>query len=306
MNKKQKLGQYFSTTNLFNDNPLKVWLNEIPNWETQSLLEPFAGACHILKYFPNREWSCFDIDPIVDNVKYRDTIADFPKGFDVCITNPPYLAKNRVSRLKENITLKYEDLYLDALEQCLENCKFVSVIVPSTFIGCSKMKDRCLIIDKIDKIAFSDTSNPVCVAYFVPYKVQKTLTFVNGKQIFLNIDNIPSNVVLDIGFNVPDGNYVFTAVDTKIKRISIDDDLKNFDREKFLKNTSRYCSIIKTEYPIDLIEFNAFIEKWRKETQDYFLTSFKSPLNSNKFYRKRLSFNQLKWIISQIQYYDIL
>ena len=74
MNKKQKLGQYFSTTNLFNDNPLKVWLNEIPNWETQSLLEPFAGACHILKYFPNREWSCFDIDPIVDNVKYRDGI----------------------------------------------------------------------------------------------------------------------------------------------------------------------------------------------------------------------------------------
>jgi len=299
MNKKQKLGQYFTTTNIFNDEPLKIWSNEIPNWKTQSLLEPFAGACDILNYFPNREWTCFDIESIKKNVKYRDTIKDFPKGFDVCITNPPYLAKNRISRLKQKIELKYEDLYLDALEQCLDNCKYVSVIIPSTFIGCSKMKERCLIIDKIDKVVFSDTTNPVCVAYFVPYKVQKTLTFVNGKQVFLNFNNTPTNTSLDIKFNVYDGNYVLTAVDKKIKKISINNDLENFDRKKYLKHTSRYCVLFKTNSTINLKSINNFIEKWRDETQDYFLTSFKSPISSNEFYRKRMSFNQLKWIIEK-------
>ena len=39
-------------------------------------------------------------------------------------------------------------MYLDALEQCLENCKYVSVIIPSTFIGNSKLKDRCLLLIK--------------------------------------------------------------------------------------------------------------------------------------------------------------
>ena len=70
MNKKQKLGQYFSTTNIFHDKPFKIWSDKIPNWKTQSILEPFAGACDILNYFPNREWKCFDIDPIKENVEY--------------------------------------------------------------------------------------------------------------------------------------------------------------------------------------------------------------------------------------------
>ena len=64
MNKKQRLGQYFSTINPFNDKPLKLWLDKIPNFETQSLLEPFAGNCDILNYFPKKKWTCFDIDPI--------------------------------------------------------------------------------------------------------------------------------------------------------------------------------------------------------------------------------------------------
>ena len=50
MNKKQRLGQYFSTINPFNDKPLKLWLDKIPNFETQSLLEPFAGNCDIFKF----------------------------------------------------------------------------------------------------------------------------------------------------------------------------------------------------------------------------------------------------------------
>ena len=215
------------------------------------------------------------------------------------------MAKNRITRLKQNIEVKYEDLYLDALEQCLENCKFVSVIIPSTFIGCSKMKERCLIIDKIDKVAFSDTSNPVCVAYFVPYKVEKTLAFVNGNEIFLNIDNTPTNVEFDISFISSDGNYIVEAVDKSTQRIFINNDLKNFDRKKYDKVSSRYCVIFKTPTSINLKKINNFIETWRKETHDYFLSSFKSPIGYNELYRKRISFKQLKWVIGKVENMDL-
>ena len=299
MNKKQRLGQYFSTINPFNDKPLKLWLDKIPNFETQSLLEPFAGNCDILNQFPKKKWTCFDIDPIKKNVEYRDTIKDFPIGFDVCITNPPYLAKTVISRKKEkDIKIKYADMYLDALEQCLENCKYVSVIIPSTFIGNSKLKDRCLIIDKIDKVVFEDTSNPVCVAYFVPYKVEKIMTFVDGQQIFLNANNTPINVSEKIEFNVSDGNYVLNGVDSKTKTISISNDLKSFNKTKYLKISSRNYSLFKSNN-INMNSINEFIKKWRKETKDYFLSSFKSPTNSNIVYRKRISFRQLKWIIKK-------
>ena len=52
-----------------------------------------------------------------------------------------------------------------------------------------------------------------------------------------------------------------------------------------------------------LFHYNSYKKIWccfhRKETKDYFLSSFKSPTNSNIVYRKRISFRQLKWIIKK-------
>ena len=50
---------------------------------------------------------------------------------------------------------------------------------------------------------------------------------------------------------------------------------------------------------LDVDKVNESIQQWRSETGDYFLTAFKSPVGDNEYYRKRISFNQLKWIISQ-------
>jgi len=298
MNKKQILGQYFSTSNVFNIDPLKFWTDTIPHWDHRKILEPFAGGCDILNYFPNHEFLCYDIDPQMKQIRYRDSIKDFPKGPDVCITNPPYLAKNSITRKGVDVELKYVDLYLDALEQCLEHCKWVAVIIPSTFIGLSQFKDRCVAIDKIDRVAFSDTKNPVCVAYFTQRETPTLLTYVNGRRVYMNGHNTPKNVDMDIKFNVPDGNYVLTGIDSRKTNISISNDVENFDRKKYLKNTSRNYVLFKADN-LDVDKVNESIQQWRSETGDYFLTAFKSPVGDNEYYRKRISFNQLKWIISQ-------
>jgi hypothetical protein len=297
MNKKQVLGQYFSTSNVFNSEPLKVWTDTIPHWENRKILEPFAGGCDILNYFPNHEFSCYDIDPQMEGIEYRDSIKDFPGGSSVCITNPPYLAKNSVSRKGVDVTLKYADMYLDALEQCLEHCRWVAVIIPSTYIGLSQFKDRCIAIDKIDRVAFSDTQNPVCVAYFTQRETPTILTYVNGRRVYTNGHNTPTNTNTNIKFNVSDGNYVLTGIDSRKTNISISSDVGNFDRDKYLKGTSRNYVLFSADN-LDVDRVNEYIKQWREETGDYYLSAFKSPVGDNEYYRKRISFNQLKWIIN--------
>jgi len=48
----------------------------------------------------------------------------------------------------------------------------------------------------------------------------------------------------------------------------------------------------------DLPAINALIQAWRDETNDFFLTSFKSPMVSGK-YRKRISFLELRWLLNK-------
>ena len=95
-------------------------------------LEPFAGGGHLFNYI-SADWDGYDIQPNHPDVVNRNTIEDFPRGYKVCITNPPYLAKTVVSRKKLPVVLNHEDLYLDALQLCLDNCDYVAAIIPSTF-----------------------------------------------------------------------------------------------------------------------------------------------------------------------------
>ncbi len=57
------------------------------------LLEPFAGSGQIPKLVSQADfkvdWSLFDRDKTLKNVQHRDSIADFPAGFQATITNPP-------------------------------------------------------------------------------------------------------------------------------------------------------------------------------------------------------------------------
>ena len=161
--------------------------------------------------------------------------------------------------------------------------------------------DRLYAWDKIDYVLFSDTDNPVGVAYFVPNKVNATKYYVNGEEILITADDTPETVDLHLEFNVSHGNYVLCAIDLVSQdNIKIYKEDSSFDRSKFLKGTSRNYSLfyspdLKDE---DIDGINEFITTWRERTKDFFITSFKSEQKSGK-YRKRFSFGQFKWVVSQ-------
>ena len=292
MANKQLLGQFYTTSDPFvGSDAFSIWNNLRP--KNTKVLEPFAGAGLLYSYL-DEEWVGYDIDPKIDGIIKQDTIANFPTGFEVCITNPPYLAKTTISRQKLNVSIQYQDLYLDCLELMLNHCDYVAAIIPSTYYNTNLFQDRLIAWDKLDREIFSDTDVPVGVAYFAPTSKGVSL-FVNGKQIE---ENPPQNVSSDISFNDENGNYVLCAIDTtKGRNIHIHNDIDNFDRKKYLKNTSRNYSLFYSSRQLDIDKINSFINEWRDETNDFYLTSFKSTMKSG-IYRKRMNFNILKWIIS--------
>lgn len=293
MNHKQLLGQFYTTSDPFaNSDAFSLWNAIRP--KNVKVLEPFAGAGSLYSYL-NENWIGYDIDPKHESIQKRDTILNFPKEYEVCITNPPYLAKTTSSRKKLNLEMKYQDLYLDCLELMLTHCSYVAAIIPSTFYNTKLFRNRLIAWDKLDREVFSDTDVPVGVAYFTP-QAERTELFVNGKAIQ---EHEPQHVNFDLSFNVSHGNYVLCAIDqTKKRSIYVHDEIDSFDRQKYLKHTSRNYSLFHSSQQLNLSKINSFIENWRDETQDFYLTSFKS-LMKNGIYRKRMNFSILKWIIHE-------
>jgi hypothetical protein len=291
LDSKKLRGQYYTTTNPFSGSAFSLWNGMKPH--NVPVIEPFAGAGNLFN-FVDEDWHGYDIEPKNPNVIQQDTLQDFPKGYDVAITNPPYLAKNSLKRRGGTLFFKYEDLYLDCVEQMLTNCGFVAAIIPSTFYGTGLFQDRLLCWDKLDYVLFEDTDCPVGVAYFIPDKC-KTKLFVNGQSITPH--GLERNKNVKLRFNVPDGNYVLTAIDnTRHENIRIDPVSDAFDRDKYLKNTSRNYSLFHSDKELDCDVVNQKISQWRTETDDFYLTSFKSMMKCGK-YRKRISFKDLYYFV---------
>ena len=232
-------GQFFTTSNPFaNSKAFDDWFSLLP--EDSEILEPFAGAGNLFDYLPNSKWAGYDIEPKHPDVIEQDTLKNFPQGYKVCITNPPYLAKTTCTRKNLPVQPTLEDLYLDCIKLALDNCDYVAAIIPSTFIGTKLFADRLYSWDKIDYVLFSDTDNPVGVAYFVPNKVDASNYYVNGQEISITKEDTPETVDLHMEFNVAHGNYVLCAIDlVSNDNIKIYKEDSSFDRSKFLKNTSR-------------------------------------------------------------------
>ena len=299
---KQLLGQYYTTTDPFNNSgAFRSWYQMVPK---DTILEPFAGAGHLFSYV-NAEWHGYDIEPNHPNVEHRNTFENFPTGYRVCITNPPYLAKTVVSRKKLDVKLIHEDMYLDALQLMLDNCEYVAAIIPSTFWNQKLFKDRLYAWDKFDMQLFTDTDAPAGVAYFVPNKVKHTRTFVNGEEIVLTSENTPIKTDFPCIFNPPDlAPVLVNGIDTNMQnnihlRMLQENDIPSLvNAEGKCKSTNRNHFPILSEMlrPEDLPAINELINQWREETKDFFITSFKSPMASGK-YRKRISFLEIRWLL---------
>ena len=140
IDEKRATGRYYTRGNPFLSTPFRAWAAAL-NLNQQTVLEPFAGDNSIPRLIREaqlqcRDWALFDIEPAAAAVQQRDTLADFPTGFDVCITNPPWLARNSATRrgLPFPSDTQHDDIYKYALEKCLTHCKWVAAIIPEAFI----------------------------------------------------------------------------------------------------------------------------------------------------------------------------
>ena len=177
---KRLRGQFFTVTNPFNVDPFHKWLKAIPALKELVLLEPFAGANNIVSMLGDlgysNKWACFDIEPVNDEsnatgteVCQRDTLLDYPRGYEVAITNPPYLAKNSATRRGLPFPCSpYDDLYKVALDEMLSHTPYVAAIIPESFITQQLFHHRLQSVISLTCEMFEDTEVPVCLALFVP------------------------------------------------------------------------------------------------------------------------------------------
>lgn len=323
---KRKLGQYFTITNPFKHTLFIEWSKNIKDDDV--LLEPFAGSNSIIKLIQEaglyNKWSCYDIDNTKENyvpkfpVIKNDSINDFPSGFRVAITNPPYLAKVSAKRRRLFYPdTDYADLYMLCLDKMLENCDYVAAIIPESFITQNLFTERLYGVISLNIKMFEETDCPVCLALFSPEKECDCPQIYIGNEYVgglcdlakFNLEEYYSLYEWWV-FNDKSGILGVKCVDN-----NSGDDIKFFEGEKIhpdkIKVSSRsYTRISGLPENIDLEKFIATCNKnvieYRKNTKDVFMTSFKGLRKDNK-YRRRIDFKTVKCIMNKsLQDLDII
>lgn len=322
MTKKRQHGQYFTKGNPFIYRSFIEWFDKAYKASNnKTLLEPFAGSNSItllIKESFNKDfnWACFDIDPESneDNITnipiiIQDVLYNFPCGFDIAITNPPYLAKNSATR--RGITFpyeKYDDLYKYCLSKMLDNVKYIAAIIPESFIVQNLFHDRLDRVISLKGKMFEDTECPVCLALFSPtlnnnFEIYSNDEYIGNYQELKKFNNYDNKENYCLKFNDPIGEIAVVAVDNHIEDSIIFKEGNTVDSSK-IKETSRSITRIKLPFDFTKKEINDIInlsnnilKEKRTRTNDVFMTAFKGMRKDGK-YRRRLDFTQIRSILN--------
>lgn len=323
---KQKiLGQFFTKKNIFKNKIFQDWFNLINEDSRKTILEPFAGKNGLIDMLDELKlvnlYQSFDIEPQHESVQQNDSILSFPQGFNLCITNPPFLAKNVASRKNIPVLIEpFSDLYEKCLDLCLKNCDYVAAIVPESFIVSPFFKTRLYaVISLTSKSLFQHTEHPVCLALFNPNKTDDYLVFQDEKLLGnynKKLEEINSWLKEDennkITFHDKEGQLGLFNIDAtnidKAMHFSLGDLIDPKDvgyharlrtRIKVLNTNSQ--PLTKTQLKTFIKTCNKVLEEYRTKTNDIFLTSFKG-LRSDGFYRRRLDYSTARLIVAKAYY----
>lgn len=310
MNTKREQGRYYTEGNPFLLKPFIRWAEKI-NLKEHTVLEPFAGANNIITALQQQgyaqKYNSFDIKPATFGVIKQDTLKQFPAGFKVAITNPPWLAKNSAKRRGLDFPVAiYDDLYKHCLDLMLEHCQFVGVLVPATFLQSNLFRHR---LDSFvvlhDKQMFFDTDNPVGLALFSNTPTKTKIYYDNQFIGYLKSleQRLPKPTkTADIRFNEPKGNLGFIAFDNTRQRSIRFVQGKEISEHK-IKHTTRMITRIRVhsaQYNLNELiqQLNNDIDSLRTDTSDVFLTPFKG-LRQDGHYRRRMEYSLAKQLILQ-------
>ena len=305
-NKRGK-GQYFTHGNPFNNVPFARWAKQAGLPDTR-ILEPFAGSNSLVTLLDHmghcRHAASYDIAPADIAVQQRDTLSQFPTGFDVCITNPPWLAKNSATaRGLPYPNCVYDDLYKYALEKCLNHCGYVASLVPESFITANLFQDRLQDFISLTYDMFADTNHPVGLALFVPNDVNDVNIWSGARRVGLlsslkKLKPRQQNAGISVRFNDPHGNVGLIALDNT-KEASIRfcevDELADYQ----VKQTGRHITKLNVEGGIRIREWNQLITEFREQTCDVLMTCYKGIRKDGK-YRRRCDWGLARGIIHHV------
>ena len=314
MENKKQLGKYYTVSNPFTLQIFQKWFRAVPDISNLTILEPFAGSNNIVKLMSiNNNWECYDIKPTKNltpkfKIKKRDTIKDFPKGYKIAITNPPYLAKNSATR--RNMTYQgdpYDDLYKKCLEQMLANLEYVAAIIPESFITSGLFRERLDCVISLTCKMFDDTDCPVCLALFSPNITQDFEIYRMDNRLG-SFSEMAYNMLIPynkFSWNMydPTGEIGLIGIDNttgpsiKFVEGSIIDSSKIKKSSRSITRIS--CNVKINDLPMFLQICNNFLNIYRNNTGDIFMTSFKG-LRKDGLYRRRLDFNTAQIIMEKV------
>lgn len=305
IHKGRLLGQHFTTETPFDHPAFSRWAN-LAQIGDSVVLEPFAGANHLITHLEDmgmcQKSVSYDIEPAHERVQEQDTLASFPEGYSVCVTNPPWLARNSATfRGIPFPDCKYDDLYKFALEKCLVNCDWVAALVPESFIRAKLFRYRLMdFISMPETSLFEETGHPVGMALFHPHHSQDVNVW-SGTQYLGKLPELealrpkPKKGGPEVRFNDPEGNVGLIALDNA-KSASIRFCSPAELGDYVVKRTNRHITKLWVDGPVRINAWNAFLRAFRDSTYDVLMTCYKGRRCDGK-YRRRLDWELARGII---------
>lgn len=304
---KRARGQFFTRYNPFDCDGFLRWADDC-QLTRREILEPFAGQNHLIAMLRNmglcRAAASYDIEPMTSEVQARDTLADFPRGFDVCVTNPPYLARNSARRRGLHYPPNpYDDLYKFALRACLTHCESVAAIIPASFLNAELFRARLSRYILLNSKMFRDTDHPVCLALFT--RASDDVAIYEGKLYRGMLSDFAQKIPrptrnAPMRFNDRNGNLGLRAVDNTTdasirfcRGEDIDPARVNVGSRSVTRIAIDGCAAALSK------KLNDALGDFRRDTRDLFLTPFKGLRKDNQ-YRRRLDYATAKILINSV------
>jgi hypothetical protein len=321
---KVSLGSFYTTQSSWLTKEVIDFLAKALKESQGLLLDPFAGDGHLLEAIKENEElknkmvtaEGFDIQGKTWPI--NDSLIEIPNPKRaVIVTNPPYLANHSAKRKGvSSLVEKYferstqKNLYMIALENCLQSADYVVAIIPETFLLSSFPKDRLEIAVVIQTELFGDTDAPALVACFGKNERAGAHIFKGNKSIgpleqilSLRESTAPEQRIV---FNDPKGRIGLRAVDGSNGKSPIEFlPAKNFDYPaESVVVSSRLMTYLELpelqdrEIPEVIRQANTALNRIREASGDLVLAPFKGNDRSGKR-RRRLDYALARGILNQ-------
>ena len=276
--------------------------------QREVILEPFAGSNNLIDMLQGlgycKRYQSYDLYPQSHKVQSRDTLSDYPTGYQVCITNPPWLYKGSATRRGLPFPkTEFDDLYKYCLALCLKHSPYVAALIPASFLQSKLFRQRLENVIFIHKKLFSYTDNPVCLALFREKMVEDTQIYLDHefvgtlRELESYLPNLKSSPSRPIQFNIVDGPLGLIGIDNTTSpsiRFCHGAALHHHTIKVSSRAITRIGGINVTDHLIGRL--NERIDTIRVRTYDVFLTAFKGLRKDGK-YRRRMEYRLARDII---------